>query len=159
MLIGVDPGINGAAAALCPKRGIVDAIDLPTIDDGKRREVDPWKLGQWMTVWHPKRIVIENVHSMPREGVVSAFRFGMAVGAIRTVARVLLRAEPEYVEPMVWKAYFKLIGGDKEASRQLAMTLFPNPGYHLLTRKKDHQRAEAMLIAWWAVRPPIGRNW
>ena len=38
-----------------------------------------------------------------------------------------------------------LKGKDKEGSRQKALELFPH-AQHLLARKKDHQRAEAMLI-------------
>jgi crossover junction endodeoxyribonuclease RuvC len=96
---------------------------------------------------------------MPKEGVVSAFRFGVAVGMIKAVCRVMVQAGAmELVEAAVWKEYFDLVGCDKEASRQLALTLWPKHAA-VLVRKQDHQRAEAMLIAKWGDRPIIGRNW
>jgi crossover junction endodeoxyribonuclease RuvC len=49
------------------------------------------------------------------------------------------------VSPAVWKKHFKL-PADKEASRALALPLFPATAEHF-ARKKDHGRAEAALIA------------
>ena len=81
----------------------------------------------------------------------------MAFGMIRAIcARVT--PDIELVAPAVWREYFDLIGKDKEASRLMAIRLFPDM-FDKLTRKMDHQRAEAMLIAWWGARPPIGKNW
>jgi crossover junction endodeoxyribonuclease RuvC len=162
MIIGIDPGISGAAAALRIggiglSSRFAEVIDLPTLQDGKRRQLDSYALLTWLRSMRPHRIIMENVHSLPREGVVGAFRFGVAIGMIRAVSRLVVR-DLELVEPKVWKGYFKLAGGDKEASRELALELFPKTS-DILKRKKDHQRAEAMLIAWWASRPPIGRNW
>lgn len=156
MIVAIDPGIAGAAAALDPKHGFVDVIDLPVIRNGKRGEIDVIRLHRWLNRVKPRRIVVESVHAMPGQGVVSMFRFGVAVGTINAICK--LCGGLELVEPAVWKAYFLLPGDDKEASRQMALQLFPETG-HLLARKKDHNRAEAELLAWWALRPPVGRNW
>jgi len=64
----------------------------------------------------------------------------------------------ELVKPALWREYFDLLGRDKEASRMLAQRLFPAMS-DKLTRQMDHNRAEAMLIAWFGARPPIGKNW
>ena len=40
----------------------------------------------------------------------------------------------------------------------LAQRLFPAM-FDKLVRQMDHNRAEAMLIAWFGARPPIGKNW
>jgi len=50
------------------------------------------------------------------------------------------------IEPSVWKKFHHLPGKDKEAARQRALQLFPG-AHALFSRKKDHQRAEAALIA------------
>ena len=94
---------------------------------------------------------------MPHDGHVGAFKFGMTYGMIRAIC---MRVTPnvELVKPALWREYFDLLGRDKEASRMLAQRLFPDM-FDKLTRKMDHQRAEAMLIAWWGARPPIGKNW
>jgi hypothetical protein len=46
----------------------------------------------------------------------------------------------------MWKRTLRLKGKDKEGSRQKALEPFPH-AQHLLARKKNHQRAEDMLIA------------
>jgi crossover junction endodeoxyribonuclease RuvC len=159
MIVGIDPGIKGAAAAYDPKRGMmVDVIDLPTRQTGRWHEIDTSKLYGWLRRQGTDRVILENVHSMPKDGVVSAFRFGMAFGMIRMISQEAVGSAVELVEPQVWKEYFDLTGGDKEASRQRALTLFPHCA-DFLARKLDHQRAEAMLIAKWGARPIIGRNW
>lgn len=157
MIIAIDPGIRGAAVAL--KNGcFTDIIDLPTVGEGKHCMIDIQSFWCWVGNQKPKRIIMENVHSMPGQGVRSTFRFGVAFGILQATCAMWLGQDIELVEPQVWKSYFQL-GKDKEASRQLAIDLFPDEAYYKLTRKKDHQRAEAMLIAWWAARPPVGRNW
>lgn len=165
IIVGIDPGINGSAAALsladsaCTEY-VMDAIDLPTIEDGSKRQIDDYALARWLCMINPNVVVIENVQPMPSipgvggerrsMGSASSFRFGMAVGQIRATVRGI-GTEPRLVHPQVWKRHFDLKGGDKEGSRQLALRLWPMSAY-LLKRKLDHQRAEAMLIAKWAER-------
>jgi hypothetical protein len=50
------------------------------------------------------------------------------------------------IEPTAWKNFHGLRGGEKEASRQRALQLFPG-AHALLARKRDHGRAEASLLA------------
>ena len=159
IIIAIDPGIDGAAAALDDSCGLFqDVIDLPTRVVGKRREIDVRLLSAWIYHLMPRRIVIEEVHSMPRDGRVGSFRFGVTYGMLRAVSALATNEPLEFVLPQTWKAYFQLISEKKEASLGLALRLWPDQD-HVLTRVKDHNRAEAMLIAWWAIRPPIGRNW
>lgn len=59
------------------------------------------------------------------------------------------RAAPDLVAvtsraPTSWKRHFRL-GSDEDASRALARRLWPACG--VLERKKDHGRAEALLMA------------
>jgi hypothetical protein len=164
IIIGVDPGINGAAAAYM--RGdnegpalIVDAIDLPTESDGTKRQIAVIELSKWARRMRATKAAIERVTPMASiddmenrrgMGATSAFRFGGAVYAIRTTFR--LSGIPVIpVTPVVWKRDCDLIRSSKEDSRQLALVLFPEAA-HLMKRKKDHQRAEAMLIARWLDR-------
>ena len=88
---------------------------------------------------------------MPGQGVASTFKFGKAAGAIEAVV-MLLGIPTVIVAPAVWKKAFGLRGGkaNKEASRQYALRKFPS-AHALLSRKKDHQRAEACLIALFAI--------
>ena len=87
---------------------------------------------------------------MPRQGASSGFKFGRATGAIE--AAIALSGLPvEIVEPSVWKRALRLPGKDKEAARQRALELFPG-AHSLLARKRDHGRAEAILIAMFGSR-------
>jgi len=82
---------------------------------------------------------------MPKQGASSGFKYGRAVGAIEAV---LACCEIPFtiIEPTAWKKFHQLRGGEKEASRQRALMLFP-AAHALLARKKNHGRAEAALIA------------
>lgn len=172
--IGIDPGINGAAAALQPadhegEEFIIDAIDLPTMDDGTKRQINELALANWIGRVAPTghaRAFIENVRAMPSlpgkdaqrrtMGAASSFRFGLAAGQIRATIR-MCGLPVEFVEAASWKKWFNLRGADKESSRELALQLWPGSSY-LMKRKMDHQRAEAMLLAKYGARPMIGRG-
>lgn len=171
VIVGLDVGIRGAAAALCPADAdgpefISDAIDLPVMADGQKDQIDEEALADWLRAVKATHAVIENVRAMPSipgnasvrrsMGAASAFRFGLAAGQIRATCR-MMGLEVDFVEPSVWKRHFRLKGPDKEQSRQLALELWPASAY-LLRRKKDHQRSEAMLIAKYGARPAIGRG-
>jgi len=82
---------------------------------------------------------------MPKQAVASTFKFGRATVAIEAVI-ALCNIPCSLVEPSIWKRHHGLYGGDKETSRQRALQLFPT-AHTLLARKRDHNRAEAALIA------------
>ena len=126
IVVAIDPGIDGAAAALDDSCGLFqDVIDLPTRIVGKRREIDVRCLSSWMYHLMPRRIVIEEVHSMPRDGRVGSFNFGVTYGMLKAVSLLATNEPPEFVAPQRWKSYFRLISEDKAASRGLALRLWP----------------------------------
>ena len=87
-------------------------------------------------------ICMEAVHSMPGQGVSSSFQFGRAVGVISAVAE-LTNYPFHLVSPQKWKKHFHLTS-DKNESLDLARYFWPEAK---LIRKKDGNRAEALLIA------------
>jgi len=99
----------------------------------------------WLLGHRPQHAFIERAQAMPKQGASSGFKYGRAVGAIEAV---LACCEIPFtiIEPTAWKKFHQLRGGEKEASRQRALMLFP-AAHALLARKKDHGRAEAALIA------------
>lgn len=153
-VLGIDPGINGACAiygGAHPPR----LFDLPVLGDEARKEIDVRALASIIRPWGVGHAFIENVFAMPSipgadgvrrgMGAASAFKFGFAIGQIRaTVA--LLGIPYTLVVPRVWMKRFGLTGSDKEAHRQVAIRLMPECADEL-QRKKDHQRAEALMIA------------
>jgi crossover junction endodeoxyribonuclease RuvC len=82
---------------------------------------------------------------MPKQGASSGFKYGRATGALEAVI-ACCELPLTIIEPTAWKKIHGLRGGEKEASRQRALQLFPS-AHTLLARKKDHGRAEAALIA------------
>jgi hypothetical protein len=77
------------------------------------------------------------------ESKSSTFKYGVAYGALRTVV-ALCNIPYRLVTPGKWKNHFGL-DSDKEKSRALALQFWPGCGF--FSRKKDHGRAEAALIA------------
>ena len=160
IVIGIDPGLDGAIAAVAADSlttGTYLVEDMPTVLLGKtgRRMVAVQVLADlfWRLVdagAERPHVVIENVHAMPRQGVASMFSMGRTLGAIEGVAGAL-KSPIHYVEPRAWKRYYN-IGSDKEESRAVALQRFPGLAA-ALARKKDHGRAEALLITrYWLER-------
>jgi Holliday junction resolvasome RuvABC endonuclease subunit len=148
-ILGIDPGIHGGLAVVDIVDGVAPtllaAIDVPTVGVKAKERVDVLAIRTWITMHQPDHAAIERGGSMPKQGVASTFKYGRAIGSIE--ATVALCGVPyTLIEPSVWKRRHGLYGADKEASRQLALQLFPSAAV-LLARKKDHGRSEAMLIA------------
>jgi crossover junction endodeoxyribonuclease RuvC len=92
----------------------------------------------------PDLVIIERVGAMPKQGVSSTFRFGKSYGvAIGVVAA--LKIPVHFVAAGVWKRHFNL-PADKEAARARALQLWPGRA-ELFSRRRDHNRAEAALLA------------
>jgi hypothetical protein len=79
------------------------------------------------------------------QGVSSVFKFGKNYGIVIGVATGLSHPLVK-ITPFDWKRSNGLIGKDKDASRQLAMELWPRHA-ESFKRKRDDGRAEAALIA------------
>ena len=139
----IDPGSVHAAIALFQDDHPVFVDDIRTANGMINSAAFAKALGD-MQVAH---VVIEHVHSMPRQGMSSTFRFGMGCGIIHGVVGAL-RLPLTLVTPIKWKTFHALIQRDKEAARQLALQRWPHLEHHL-DRKKDSDRAEALLIGDW----------
>jgi hypothetical protein len=152
LVIGVDPGLHGALAAIrLYENGprIIDVIDTPVIGSGTKARIDAIATQEWLLRHNPYRAFVEIAQSMPKQGISSAFRYGRATGAIESIITVC-GIPVEYVAPALWKRALRLRGQDKEASRQYALQLFPH-AHHLLKRKLDHNRSEAALLAYFGI--------
>ncbi|OLB72051.1 MAG: hypothetical protein AUI16_21450 [Alphaproteobacteria bacterium 13_2_20CM_2_64_7] len=147
-VLGCDPGIRGGLAIVeIDGNGgarLIECIDIPVTGIGAKERVDVLALRDWVVLHQPQHAFIERAQAMPKQGASSGFKYGRATGAIEA-AIACCEIPLTIVEPAVWKRVLHL-RGDKEASRQRALQLFP-AGHAMLTRKKDHGRAEAALIA------------
>jgi crossover junction endodeoxyribonuclease RuvC len=143
MIIGIDPGSISAAYAVLGMNscGLQEVGDVPVAD----RMVDASAFSRIVKQWNPEVAVIEQVAAMPKQGVSSSFRFGMGCGLLRGVIQTL--GIPLIQVPATrWKRHFNL-NAEAEKSRALAIRYWPE--CDKLAFKKDHGRAEAMLIARW----------
>jgi crossover junction endodeoxyribonuclease RuvC len=148
----VDPGAVHAAIAVFHDHTPVFVDDIRTVNG----MLDSTAFAHALEDMKVAHMVVENVHAMPLQGLSSTFRFGMGVGIIHGVAGAL-RLPLTLVTPRQWKAYHALTS-DKEAARALAIRKWPELNRHL-DRKKDADRAEALLIGdWYYVRCLLPRT-
>lgn len=138
--IGIDPGKNGAIVAIHQTRlgrsRVVLAEPMPDSLDGILRALS---LAQGLHA--PKvRAFLEDVHSMPGQGVVSSFTFGRGLGHLE-MALTAYSIDYKMVAPQVWQRVMNCkTAGDKNVTKRLAQKLFPK-----LT--VTHAIADALLIA------------
>src|SRR5688572_28563786 len=105
MVLGIDPGLDGGLGWLTLDDRYVNAIPMPVVKIGKKRQIDRWRLVEFLRVLGPQYIqccVIEEVHAMPKQGVTSMFTFGMGYGVVLGVLAGLdIHVNP--VAPVTWK--------------------------------------------------------
>jgi crossover junction endodeoxyribonuclease RuvC len=152
LIYGLDPGVTGAIAAIVNGR-LHDVRDLPVRQEGGgtvKRRIDSAGLAAIVREWRAQLgpdselAVLERVGAMPAQGVASVFSLGHTAGACEGVL-LALGCPVEFVAPAVWKRAAGL-GRDKADSRAKASLVFPGHA-GLWTRVKDHNRAEAVMLA------------
>lgn len=140
---GIDPGFSGAWGMIDEHGKYVSCGDM--INDGHFILTNHvWAEMSQARDRQDIEVVVEAVHAMPKQGVSSTFKFGMAYGAAIALAQ-RFNVPVWGVAPRVWKKCLKL-DSDKDKSLLLARELWPNAP---LARKKDNGRAEALLLAYW----------
>lgn len=143
--IGIDPGISGAMAivygdpALRPYAFPFDEEDYVST----MRDLVAFEAERRGAV----KAVVEHVHSMPKQGVASSFKFGQNFGWILG-ALSAIGISYELVNPQKWKREFSCTS-DKNTSIAVARRMFPDVSL-LATpkcRKPHDGMAEALLMA------------
>lgn len=150
-LAAIDPGLRGAVSVTTgPYDKEAAVCDLPVMGAGKQVILDGGTIARLLTDMAVDRVVLEHVSSMPKQGVASTFKFGTTFGQLIGVVQTLGIVH-EFVRPNVWMRDTALPSGPdkKEAARRRAIESFPHLGPRL-SRKCDHNRAEALLLGlWW----------
>jgi crossover junction endodeoxyribonuclease RuvC len=165
--IGIDPGLSGAVAVIQDTEAYygehrINVFDTPTAlvkgEKTKRR----YLMGSMALLLQPYAkqqdvvAVLENVHSMPSQGVSSSFCFGEGKGLWEGILAAY-NIPMELVSPQRWKKTIMADQGkDKSAARFKAMALFPSLADQLKLVKHDG-RAEALLMAEYARRLRSGK--
>lgn len=156
IIIGIDPGFSGALAFLCGSR-TYRVIDMPVIETtvmrkGKKQKGHEFDFNGICSAFQPLKLIKDSIVAVAIEQPPIMIKFGSAYAQIminraHAIWPLFLYAKGlpvENVSPVIWKKGFGLLKKDKEDSRKLAQSLFPKAP---LSMKKDHGRAEALLIA------------
>lgn len=140
--LGVDPGKSGAIAAVW-----ADGLPFGHVKNTEEdRALCEWlaEAASWQLFAH-----IEKVHAMPRQGVVSTFKFGESYGSLK----MLLASQSvpfEEVTAAKWQGALRCRSkGDKNVTKRKAQELFP-------TVRMTHAIADAYLIAEYCRRARLG---
>lgn len=153
LTLGCDPGQSGCIALLADGEpaGFIDMPTMPRAAGGHEVNAAALaaRLREALHLHAGAHVfaVVEQVGSMPNQGLASTFRFGQSDGILRGVLGAL-GISYMTVAPVRWKNHFGLKGQEKDAARALAIRRFPSAALDL-ARKKDQGRADALLIALW----------
>lgn len=160
--VGIDPGLGGALAVIATSgRIIVTDTPVLTIKVGKSKKQimdNARAVGMIIKVLdhakqggHDLHVFIEKVNAMPAIGgrsigATSAFNFGMGYGIWQGILSAL-KIPYTLVVPVRWKkATMPDANKEKGASIMRVKQLYPHIAEQF-KRKKDHGRADAVLIA------------
>lgn len=133
-ILGIDPGQKGGIAFV--GENLFVAQKMP---DTERDALEAIQLLRGQFAY------IEAVHSMPKQGVASSFKFGQNYGFLRGCL-IALGIPFETVTPQKWqKALGCLSRGNKNVTKAKAQELYPS-------LKITHATADALLIATYGYR-------
>jgi crossover junction endodeoxyribonuclease RuvC len=146
VIVGIDPGATGAYAVI--EDGGQWVFDLPTMQTARRTVIDGAALIDHVQFLDPDVIAIEDNQIGPALGKAAVFSMGYSMGACMTAAMTSTARIVRFT-PRQWQTHVGLTsvaGSRKEVHRQRAIEMFPACADDL-ARKKDHNRADALLIA------------
>lgn len=145
--LGIDPGLTGAVAVI-EADGEVSFFDTPIYKDGTKTRIDEARCADLIRgqARATSLVTIEKVNAMPKQGVTSMFSFGYGFGVWMGIIAAL-QIPHQLVTPQAWKKVMFAGYTSDTDSRVVARRLWPLYTEETLSRKKDHGRADASLIA------------
>jgi crossover junction endodeoxyribonuclease RuvC len=150
--IGIDPGINGAIAAINPvSMEVLGLVDTPTI---KKKLYDIGAMAEiirGMSLLGSEIATLEQAQAMPGQGVTSTFSTGRSFGLWEGILGAL-DVPFRTVRPAIWtrRVLEGVCGQGKERSILFAMRMFP--GAELIPsgcRSPRDGRADALCLAYY----------
>ena len=140
---GCDPGMTGAIAILTNPPGLFDVFAL--------LDIPMQKTAGFKKPWYNAPAIHHIFRSKPMiVGIEESYRFPKLCKGIGilwacaclcpSVTRVIM------LRPQQWQKWAGIKKADKNVSIEIARKLFPSQ-QRMLSRKLDHNRAEALLIA------------
>lgn len=157
ILLGCDPGLDGAIAVYRPLDNVLQTHTMPTLKvkaGSERRILDDVELARIVDAicrdGAPALCVVEQVGPGQSKGTVASFHLGANFGVLRGVLAANF-IPVEFVGPRTWKKAVKIpAGADKAMSIAFASRAFPRSAGLWSSGGRQAQRegaAEAALMA------------
>lgn len=153
-ILGIDPGLGGGLALLHPEHGINLEI-MPKLG----AELNAWTLNEIIAEYAGdiRLAVIERVHSMPKQGVASSFKFGFVTGVVHGLLAAN-KIRTVTVTPQEWmKVMHQGVPGKlstKDRGRMAFKRIFPDVSATATERSKvmHDGLVDAALMAEYGLR-------
>jgi len=141
--VGIDPGKDGAIAYIDKDGTFISVRDMPDLQE----------LSGWLFMSNPNKFVaLEAQQAMPKQGVSSTFTTGQGFGRLEGLL-VGLQIPYEVVRPQRWMRAMGIpAGADKAKHVEVARAMYPMAELAGPRGRKLDGRADALLIATWAMR-------
>lgn len=150
VIIGIDPSVKPAVCFYAPNKPqnkLIYHLCKDLYDFNQFFEASCSQIKRMYPNEKEYYCYIEKVHSMPRDGVKSAFSFGQAFGFIEAVV-YNSKIPYFFADSRKWKKQFGLINKEKADSIKKAKTFYPSESFMEKRMKvPNHNIAEAFLIA------------
>jgi hypothetical protein len=152
IIAGVDNGFTGAITLMdVDRRRIIESLEMPIVKNLKN-EINEKEVRE--ILFQSAHVFVEKAQVMPKQGISSSGRYMMSYGIIRGIC-VGLGTPYTLVTPQRWKNVMMAdMPKEKGASILAALRLFPDLS---LPRKKDHNRADSILIAAYGAKLLTGK--
>lgn len=142
-IIGIDPGKDGAVAFINGDYGRLDAVHslrgLKTAELARSLTLNRYYVSAF----------VEDVHSSPQQGVVSAFTFGKGYGVILG-ALYVQGVNVKLIRPVEWQGALGCLSeGNKKSLFEFAKSLYPTEYAGGMFKAAQ---ADAVLIAHYGMK-------
>lgn len=142
--IGIDAGFSGAICILKNKECVL--FDMPVLGIKTKKQLDLVKIKSMLSIDEPVHVFIERAQVMPGQGISSSGRYMMSYGMLQGLCAGI-GLPYTLVTPQAWKKVM-MPGMPKGKGQSIIRFLQLNPDLNLY-RKKDHNKADAYLIAYY----------
>lgn len=143
IIVGIDPGQSGGIALIHPSGNVASWV-MPLAG----KEIDGHEVANYLRGLTPLTVFIEKVHSMPKQGLSSTFKFGMGYGLVIGICEAL-EIPYRLVTPQAWKKV--VLSGtakDKDAAISFVRRAYPSVDMTPGKKRVPHDGiADAVCIA------------
>ena len=157
LIVGIDPGVNGAIAVLDSKNP--DSVALLDLKKHSISEINEWLESHLLNLVSYTRlpsceseIWIEDIHSMYGMSAKSNFTFGKNLGIITAIVEIIKEDSPKTVTPKVLQMYIGVTAKGKAIKKQvakIAQHIFPQAELHGKRGGLLDGRSDALMIAYY----------